>query len=137
VVDSPDVFSMGFAKEEACRRFEEWKRHAPNAAHTVFVLVVRMDVRFTPDDTQLYDDYLALIPPELRQCVILAFTNTEKLKQSLKEEIQTSPVQGLCQKAAEAFVAFSTNDSVQQCQQNKKNILKIAHKQVQAQKSQM
>ena len=93
MIDTPDVFNLGGDDASAERRFREWEQLIVSPGHTFFI--VRLDLRFTPNDYQLYKRYRELLPRHLRNNVILGFTRVGDLPGPVEHEITLSDVQTL------------------------------------------
>lgn len=71
----------------------------------VLALVIRLDIRFTPGDQELYSRYLGLLPAELKNSFFIVFTRTEDLQRDVKDEIKLSSLKELAARARQRFVS--------------------------------
>ena len=115
MIDTPDVLNMGLDAASAELKFKEWEElvGGQSPGPTAFLLVVRMDVRFTPGDYQLYKRYLAMLPAHLRRNTILGLTRVDHLPGNVADEIELSKVQSLLDDCQGRYVVFSRPEAEQ------------------------
>ena len=66
----------------------------------------RLDVRFTPNDYQLYKRYRELLPEPLKNNVILGFTRVDNLPGPVEDQITLSSVKSLISDCKGRYVTF-------------------------------
>ena len=108
VIDTPDVFNLGEDDAGAELMFKEWEQLIVSPGPTAIIFTVRLDVRFTPNDYQLYKRYRELLPKHLRNNVILGFTRVDNLPGPVEDQITLSSVQTLISDCKGRYVTFRT-----------------------------
>ena len=95
-------------ENDAKRRFRKWEQLIVSPGPTAIIFTVRLDVRFTPNDYQLYKRYRELLPEPLKNNVILGFTRVDNLPGPVKDQITLSSVQTLLSDCKGRYVTFRT-----------------------------
>jgi hypothetical protein len=109
VVDTPDVFNMetSYARtvaEDALRQTKEFD------VITAVIYVIRLDVRLTPLDQQLFNKYIDILPASCHDNVILAFTRLEGLK-PVMQEVRLSSMYDLLKSAGNRHLDICLHSS--------------------------
>ena len=107
VIDTPDVFNLGGDDAGAELTFREWEKLIVSPGPIAFLFVVRLDLRFTPNDYDLYKRYRKLLPRHLRNNNILGFTRVDDLPGPVECEITLSDVQTLLNDCQRRHVTFN------------------------------
>ena len=108
MIDTPDVFNLDDDEPSAMLKFKGWESLIVPSGPTAFLFTVRLDVRFTPNDYQLYQRYRKLLPVILRNNVILGFTRVDDLPGPVDEQITLSCVKTLLNDCQGRYVVFYT-----------------------------
>ena len=101
------MFNLDEDDAGAERRFREWEQLIVSPGPIAFLFIVRLDVRFTPSDYQLYKRYRELLPRHLRNNVILGFTRVDNLPGPVEEQITLSSVQTFLNDCQRRYVTFT------------------------------
>ena len=119
------MFNLDEDDAGAERRFREWEQLIVSPGPIAFLFIVRLDVRFTPSDYQLYKRYRELLPRHLRNNVILGFTRVDNLPGPVEDQITLSSVQTLLSDCQRRYVTFTVpNDELKGDREQVEQIVK-------------
>ncbi|KAK7116506.1 GTPase IMAP family member 5-like [Littorina saxatilis] len=123
VIDTPDVFNLTMDEGTAIQEFRKWENYV-TTGRVAFLLTVRLDVRFTPTDYNMYKRYRSFLPRNLRDNIVLAFTRVHDLEGDILDEVKLSTVNDLLKDARGRHVTFSKSDrNTSESGQNKDKIM--------------
>lgn len=108
VVDTPDVTNCGMTREQMRQEVSRWSTLV-NREPTAVLLTVRCDMRYTPEEHDVYRQLKSLLHDNfLNQHLVVVFTFGDQQVRDIRQELKAAgpDLQDVLKEAKNRYVVF-------------------------------